>query len=178
MEFFKTNVKELKRKDWIKEVQKALTKHSSAKVQKKENPAFNLLCQNATEINKHLTDIQTVHHKLNPKEDSSDDSDEDSDEDLHEDLDVDKDEEDKKSLIEEIKRLVKVMGDIAVNLKVDDCAKTIQTLLYDTEKGGPQKQGDESIVVVELDNLSDEQKKLSPFICFTHLPPEIQGNGS
>ena len=104
------------KKIWIKEVQKALTKHSSAKVQKKENPAFKLLCQNATEINKHLTDIQTISYKLI----KNDDSEEDSDEDLHEDLDIDKDEEDKKSLIEEIKRLVKVMGDIAVHLKDDE----------------------------------------------------------
>ena len=108
------------KKNWIEEVQKALTKHSSAKVQKKENPAFKLLCQNATEINKHLTDIQTISYKLSQNDDSEEDSEEDSDEDLHEDLDIDKDEEDKKSLIEEIKRLVKVMGDIAVHLKDDE----------------------------------------------------------
>jgi len=97
---------------------------------------------------------------------------------LLQDFDVNKDKSDKKELMEEITRLVKVMGDIAVDLGVQCFTDTLQTLLYDMEKGGRQKQGDGSVVVVELDNLSDEQKKLSPFICFTHLPPEIQGNGS
>ena len=178
MEFFQTNGKVLKKKNWIKEVQKALTKHSSAKVQKKENPAFKLLCQNATEINEHLTDIQTISYKLNLNDYSEDDSDEDSDEDLHEDLNLDKDEEDKKSLIEEIKRLVKVMEDIAVHLKNDYCVKSIQRLLYDTENGGCQKLSDKLTVKVELDNLSDEQKKLSAFNWFAHLPSEKQGNCS
>ena len=70
------------------------------------------------------------------------------------------------------------MADIAVHLKDDDRAKSIQNLLYDTEKGGRQKLGDKFIVEVELDNLSDEQKKLSAFTWFAHLPPEKQGNGS
>ena len=104
---------------WIK-VKVKKTGLKKFKRQKKEKPAFKLLCQNATEINKHLTDIQTISYKLNLNDYSEDDSDEDSDEDLHEDFDIDKDEEDKKSLIEEIKRLVKVMGDIAVHLKDDE----------------------------------------------------------
>ena len=70
------------------------------------------------------------------------------------------------------------MEDIAVHLKDDDRAKSIQNLLYDTEKGGRQKLGDKFIVEVELDNLSDEQKKLSAFTWFAHLPSEKQGNCS
>ena len=42
-------------------------------------------------------------------------------------------------LIEETKRLVKVMGEIAVDLEFAVCIETIQGNLYDMEKKNPQK---------------------------------------
>jgi hypothetical protein len=162
MEFFEENVKPLeknyvkpKEKNWIKKVQKTLTKHNSAKKHKNENLAFKLLCEKAPVINKHLTDIQAF-----------------------QDLYVDKDEEIKLSRIKEAERLVKVMGDIAADLNIDCYTDSIRSLLYDMEKGGLQNRGGGLLVEVKLDNLSEEQLKLTPFIWSSHLPPEEQGSGS
>ena len=176
----------LKKKNWIKQVQKTLTKHTSANVHQKENPAFKLLCLKATELNKHLTDIQAFLDKISKETSSDEDSDEDSDEhldedsneDMDEDLNVDNAEKEKLSLMEEVKRLVEVMGDIAADLKVDYYANLIQSLLYDMKKGSLQMQGGGLMVEMKLDNLSEEQLKLTPFIWFSHFPPEEQGNGS
>ena len=103
----------------FKEVQKALAKHPSAEELKKESPAFKLLRQNTTKINKHLLDIQKVYDQV-----SYDNSSDEDDEDLIEEKAV---KQDKQLLIDEITRLVKVMGDIAVDLKEDRCAITIQS---------------------------------------------------
>ena len=154
----------------FKEVQKALAKHPSAEELKKESPAFKLLRQNTTKINKHLLDIQKVYDQVRVYDNSSD---ENSDEDLIEEKAV---KQDKQLLIDEITRLVKVMGDIAVDLKEDRCAITIQSQLYDMKKGGPQNAGDGLMVEVKLDNLSEEQLKLTPFINLSHFPPEKQGS--
>jgi hypothetical protein len=54
---------------------------------------------------------------------SNDDS---SDEDSDEDLDEKKTVKEKQLLIDEVTRLVKVMGDIAVDLEADRCANDIQ----------------------------------------------------
>ena len=80
--------------------------------------------------------------------------------------------------MKEVKRLVEVMGNIAVDLKVDHYANLIQSLLYDMNKGGLQSAGDGSMVEVKSNNLSEEQLQLSPFIWFSHFPPAEQGNGS
>jgi hypothetical protein len=181
MEYFEKNYKALKKKNWIKEVQKTLTKHTSANQYKNENLAFKLLCEKAPEINKHLTDIQAFFNKFSKDTStskSSDDLDKDSDKDLHEDFDQGKDEKRKQLLMVEAKRLVKVMGDIAAYLNIDCYTKRIRSLLYDMETGGLQDRGDGSMVEVNLKNLSDEQFKLTPFIWSSHLPPEEQGNGS
>ena len=152
----------------FKEVQKALAKQPSAEELKKESPAFKLLRQNTTKINKHLLDIQKVYDQV-----SYDNSSDEDDEDLIEEKAV---KQDKQLLIDEITRLVKVMGDIAVDLKEDRCAITIQSQLYDMKKGGPQNAGDGLMVEVKLDNLSEEQLKLTPFINLSHFPPEKQGS--
>ena len=46
------------------------------------------------------------------------------------------------------------------------------------KKGGLQMRGGGLMVEMKLDNLSEEQLKLTPFIWFSHFPPEEQGNGS
>ena len=186
---FKKNQMELKMKNVFKQVQKALAICPSAEVLEKETPEFKFLRQNKTEISKHLLDIQKLYDQLiktlKHLHRSSDD--ESSDENSDEDFVSEKAVKEKQSLIDEVTRLVKVMEDIAVDLSsggddvVDHCAKTIQCQLYDIKKGGPQDFGDGDIVEVNLDNLSEDQLKLTPFIHLTHLPhlpPEELGNDS
>jgi hypothetical protein len=122
------------RKNWMEKLQEVLVKRPSAKVLKKETRALKFLRENETEVNKIFSDIQKLHDQLN-KDDSSD-------KDSGEEFDREKAVEEMQSLIEEIKRLVKVIGDLAVDLGADDDATAIQTQLYDMEKGGPQHCGD------------------------------------
>jgi len=168
MDIFEENQMVWNKKDWIKRVHKVLAKRPSAEVLEKETPAFKFLRQNATEINKHLSDIQKLYDQLN-KDDSSD---EDSDEEF------DEEKASKKMLMEEVKRLVKVMGDLAADLKLDYWADSLQTILYDMKKGGPQKRGDGFMVEVKLDNLSEEQLMFTPFMYLSHPPPEKKETGN
>ena len=91
----------------LEEVQNALTEHLPAKVHEEEmkgTPAFIDLCLKATEINKHLSDIQKLTAQLEKcwMECCSDEN----------------SEKQKPKLIEETKRLIKVMEKIAVLLKI------------------------------------------------------------
>ena len=171
-------------KKWIKKVQKALAKLSSAKVLETETRAFKFLRQNATEVNKILSDIQKLQKNRLVRLSNADISNEDSDEEKFE-FDFEKEDEETQFFIEEeervvveVKRLVKVMGDFAVDLGADYWATQIQTLLYDMKKVGPQYIDVGMRVEVKLESLSEEQLKLTPLMNIYHLPPKKQGNGS
>ena len=71
------------------------------------------------------------------------------------------------------------MGDIAVCLNIPRYTVRIQGLIYDIEKGGLQKNSYGHSFSVSKDDLSEEQRKLTP-IAWTvaHPPPEKLGNNS
>ena len=82
-------------------------------------------------------------------------------------------------LIEETKRLVKVMGEIAVDLEFAVCIETIQGNLYDMEKKGPQKSrgGIFELSQDEEKFLSEAQLKMTPFAWwYAHPSPEELGS--
>ena len=160
-EVFKENSKKLYIRNWIEEVQNELIELENEK-DIKGTPAFIDLCQKATKINKDLLDIKKFETKFEKCC---------SDPDLTD--------EQKISLIEEIKILVKVMGDIAVCLNIPRYTVGIQGLIYDIEKGGLQKNIHGHSFSVSKDDLSEEQGKLTP-IAWTvaHPPPEKLGNNS
>ncbi len=60
-QFFKDHSMVLKEDNWIEEVQRTLTNHSSAGHDREmKQTAFTLLCSKAAKVNKDLTDIQKL----------------------------------------------------------------------------------------------------------------------
>jgi hypothetical protein len=171
-EVFKENsskklAKKLYVQNWIEEVLNALTEHLPAKVHEemKGTPAFIDLCQKAAEINKHLSDIQKLGAQFEKcwEKCCSDE----------------KSEKQKPLLIEESKRLIKVMGKIVVLLTIPCNIYGIQCSIYDVEKGGPQKTLHGTCFSVSEGNLLEEQRKLTPVAWYhAHPSPEKLGNSS
>ena len=168
-EVFKENrKKELNIKNWIEEVQNALTEHLPGKVHEEEmkgTPAFIDLCLKATEINKHFSDIQKLIAQFK-KCWMPCCADENS-------------EKQKLLLIEETQRLIKVMGEIAVLLNIPFYIDHIQGAIYDMEKGGPQKTKRGFCFSLSEGNLSEEQQILTPIAWwYAHPSPKNLGNSS
>jgi hypothetical protein len=164
--FFIENSMELEEDDWISAVQIALNKKEM------DQTAFNILYQKADKLNKDLSDI----HKLQVRfrnyyrrcfegEDEGEDEDEKQKQ---------KQQQDQKRILltEEAERLIKVMGDIAVDLGIQSHIEIIHDVLYDVEKGEQKKRDDGSLYFVDTKkNLSRAQMKMTQFAEFLAHPP-------
>ena len=176
--FFEENSMGLITEDWISGVQIALNTsladNSAAKGT--DQNALNILCQKADKLSKDLSDI----HKLEVQfrnyytkcfveyEDEGEDENEKQRKKLKRD-------QKKKLLSDEAARLIKVMGDIAVDLGIPRHVEIIHGVIYDVEKGEHKKRADGSSYFVDTQkNLSEAQLKISLFAqTLAHPSPEI-----
>ena len=181
--FFEDNSIDLKPENWINEVQKALTISPSSKGDEEEmerTPAFNLLCQKAEKWNKCLSDIQKLRKRFDYSnkyywgkyEHEDDDEDEDEKQEKEQMLKLMK--KAKQRLIEKAERMIKIMGDIAVDIGIPYYTELIQGTFYDIGKGGDYRRRDGSKFNVKVPkDPSDAQLKLSPFASdLAHPSPE------
>ena len=162
----------MEQSDWTKEVQNALTVPPSFKGDAKEmerTPDFNVLCQKATKWIQYLTDIRKLDKKvsyvfINSKY-FNNYSDEDEDKVEKQMLKLVKELtlKNKRLVVQNAARLTKIMGDIAVDIGIPEAIELIQAYHYDIEKGTICRRATKSSFYVKGENLSEAQKKLSPF---------------
>ena len=138
----------MKQNDWTEEVQKLLTIPPSSKgdVKKRrmeQNPAFDLLCQNASKWIQYLPDIQELKNDFDHKfskyyfgKDKDEEEDEDEDEKLEKGRKLKQMQEEKQLLTEKAVRMIKIMGDIAIDIGIPPYTEVIPGILYDIVKGG------------------------------------------
>ena len=132
----------MKQNDWTEEVQKLLTIPPSSKgdVKKRrmeQNPAFDLLCQNASKWIQYLPDIQELKNDFDHKFSKYHfGKDEDEDEKLEKGRKLKQMQEEKQLLTEKAVRMIKIMGDIAIDIGIPPYTEVIPGILYDIVKGG------------------------------------------
>ena len=165
----------MEQSDWTKEVQNALTVPPSFKGDAKEmerTPDFNVLCQKATKWIQYLTDIRKLDKKVSyvirhrfEYEHEVEYSDEDEDKVEKQMLKLVKELmlKNKQLVVQNAARLTKIMGDIAVDIGIPEAIELIQAYHYDIEKGTICRRTTKSSFYVKGENLSEAQKKLSPF---------------
>jgi len=156
------NTMELEEDDWIAGVQIALN-----------NKKINISYQKEDKLKKDLSDIHKLRVRLRNyyRRCFIEDEDEGEDEDEKQ---KQKQQQDQKKILltEEAERLIKVMGDIAVDLGILGHIEIIQGVLYDVEKGEQKKKADGSFYFVDTKkNLSQAQMKMSRFAEFLAHPP-------
>jgi hypothetical protein len=172
----------LERYNWTEEVQKALTIPPSLKGDAKEmgrTPAFDVLCGKASNWIPYLPDIPKLEKQFRYLRRYSAESEYE-----HEEEDEDEDEDEKQrwkekmnkkkqTVLEKTERMFKIMGDIAVDIGIPHYIEFIQNFYYDIEKGTKYTRMDGSRFYVNRKDLSDAQKKLSPFAyLLAHPSPE------
>jgi len=121
--FFERNSMVLEDEDWISGVQKALITYSSGNSNEEEmnhTSTFNFLCRKADKLNKDLSDIRNLEvgfsnyfRCFDEYEDEGEDEDEKQKQKL-------KENQQKELLSNEAARLIKVMGDITVDLGIPE----------------------------------------------------------
>jgi hypothetical protein len=183
--FFEKKLMVLEDEDWISCVQMTLKKNHSDNSNEEEmdqTSTFRLLCQKADQVNKDLSDIRKLQARFrnyyrccyNEYEDEGEDEDEKQKQKQQQN-------QKKQLLSDEAARLIKVMGNIAVDLGIPKHIESIHSVLYDVEKGGHQKRANGSSYFVNTENLTPAQLRLSVFAeCLAHPTPEElkEGNNS
>jgi len=90
-----------------------------------------------------------------------------------------KENQQKELLSNEAARLIKVMGDITVDLGIPEHIEIVHGLLYDVVKGGHQKRANGSSYFVNTVNLTPAQLRMSLFAhCLAHPSPEELKEGN
>ena len=167
--------------------------HSSAACQYPgmEQTPFNLLRQNASKWFQYLPDIQKLRNKFSyfdkcrwGEGEYEDEVDEDEDEDVKQEKRqrLKHMKKEKQLALQKAERMMKIMGEIAVDIGNPYVTELMQGFYYDieTQKGTTCRRTDGSRFYVEkVEHLSDAQKKLSPFAyAIAHPSPEELGTTS